>query len=115
MPGTWEKMGQALESTRQRWLTLPKYAWLAIRSKADKAARRSPKDRKHAALSSYRRQLDQDIPAVKITAAFRYVFRQPFRMEMSPDPFLRRGKHGIVTQMEQAACRMAAMSSSPSK
>lgn len=57
----------------------------------------------------------QDIPAVKMTIAFEYVFHIPFRIEISPDPFLGRVKHRIVTQMEQAACRMAAMSWFPSK
>lgn len=38
--------------------------------------------------SSYRKQLEQNISAIKMTTAFRYVFHLPFRMKMSPDFFL---------------------------
>lgn len=60
-------------------------------------------------------EAEEDIAAVTVTTAFRHVFHLPLGMEMSPDSLLRRGKHRSITPMEQAACRMAAMSWFPSK
>lgn len=58
-----------------------------MRSKVDKAARVSPKDRKHVALFLLQKALDEDIPAVKTAAAFRYVFHLPSEWKWAQIPF----------------------------
>lgn len=108
-------MGQLLEYTKKRLLTLQTaHAWLAIRAKVDKAESLSPKNENILHSSSYRRQSKTALLS-KMTTAFRDVFHIRFRMEISPDPFLGRVKHRSITQMERAACRMAAMSWFPRK
>ena len=108
-------VGQLPEYTRKRLLTLQTAcAWLAMRAKVDRAESLSPKNESILRSSSYRRQSKAALLS-KMTTAFRYVFHIPFRMEISPDPFLGRVKHRSITRMERAACRMAAMSWFPRK
>ena len=108
-------VGQLPEYTKKRLLTLQTTcAWLAIRAKVDNAESLSPKKENILCSSCYRRQSKTALLS-KMTTAFRYVFHIPFRMEISPDPFLGRVKHRSITRMERAACRMAAMSWFPRK